>query len=473
MDFPNIVFIVLDTARAENLPVYGYKRNTTPNLQKLAAEGTVYNNAISPSPWSLPSHASMLTGKLPSNHETYAENQYLNSEDPLLTTHLREKGYTTYGISSNSWVSPEFGFGTGFDSFTSTWKLFETDIGSRTLSDASIGERIRTYLNNDALKSVLNVLYRQIYFKKYDYGALRVNHEAKKTLATAEEPFFLFLNYMEPHLEYGPPKFTEEFVSGQTDIDQDAWSYIFDLKSKTEQEFKILQGLYDAELKYVDWRVGKLLNRLKEQDQYDNSLIIVTSDHGENIGEHGLMDHQYCLYNTLLHVPLIVKYPNKLQEEISDRITTPVSTLDLFPTICSVCGINVENAFDGEILPQRTGNENRYVVSEYLSPMPSVEDIVEQYSDLETSDVSWVDRTIRSVQNNHTKYIQYEDGEKQYFNLEIDPKEEQNIIEQVSTEKIQKLQKVIDNKTTNEFSSESRDVSQETQDILSDLGYLN
>lgn len=75
MNHPNIVFIVLDTMRAENLPIYGYERNTTPNLQQLAADGTVYDNAISPSPWSLPSHASMLTGKLPSNHETYAENQ--------------------------------------------------------------------------------------------------------------------------------------------------------------------------------------------------------------------------------------------------------------------------------------------------------------------------------------------------------------------------------------------------------------
>jgi len=473
MNPPNILFIVLDTARAENLPMYGYGRDTTPNLQKLADEGTVYDNAISPSPWSLPSHASMLTGKLPSNHETYAENQHLDSEDQLLTIELREKGYTTHGISSNSWVSPEFGFGTGFDSFTSTWKLFETEIDSRTLSDTSIRERIRTYLDNEALKSILNVLYRQAYFKKYDYGSLRVNYEAKKTLSTAEEPFFLFLNYMEPHLEYGPPKFTEEFVSAQTDIDQDPWSHIFDVEPKSEQDFEVLQGLYDAELKYIDWRVGKLLNRLKENNQYDNSLIIVTSDHGENIGEHGLMDHQYCLYNTLLHVPLVIKYPNRLQREISDRITTPVSTLDLFPTICSVCGIDVKSSIDGEILPQRTEDENRYVVSEYLSPMPSVEDIVEQYSDLETADVSWIDRTIQSIQNNHIKYIQYEDGENQYFNLDIDPQEEQNIIEEIPTEKIQKLQKTIDNKTTDDFGSGAHDISQETQDILSDLGYLN
>lgn len=473
MNPPNIVFIVLDTARAENFPMYGYDRDTTPNLEKLAAEGTVYDNAISPSPWSLPSHASMLTGKLPSNHETYAENQHLDSEDQLLTTQLREEGYTTYGISSNSWVSPEFGFGTGFDSFTSTWKLFETEIDSRTLSDASIRERIRTYLDGEALKSILNVLYRQVYFKKYDYGALRVNYEAKRTLATAKEPFFLFLNYMEPHLEYGPPKFTEEFVSGQTDIDQDPWSHIFDVEPKTEQDFKTLQELYDAELKYVDWRVGKLLNRLKEENQYDDSLIIVTSDHGENIGEHDLMDHQYCLYNTLLHVPLIVKYPNKLQKEISDRITTPVSTLDLFPTVCSVCDIDVENSIDGDILPQRTEDENRYVISEYLSPMPSVEDIVEQYSDLEAADVSWINRTIRSVQNKHMKYIQYEDSESEYFNLEIDSQEEQNIVEQIPTQKIQKLQNIIDNKTTDDFGSGTRDISQETQDILSDLGYLN
>jgi len=473
MNPPNIVFIVLDTARAENFPMYGYGRDTTPNLQKLAAEGTVYDNAISPSPWSLPSHASMLTGKLPSNHETYAENQHLDSEDPLLTTQLREEGYTTYGISSNSWVSPEFGFGTGFDSFASTWKLFETEIDSRTLSDASIRERIRTYLDNEALKSILNVLYRQVYFKKYDYGSLRVNYEAKKTLATAEEPFFLFLNYMEPHLEYGPPKFTEEFVSGQTDIDQDPWSHIFDVEPKTEQDFKTLQELYDAELKYVDWRVGEILNKLKEENQYDDSLIIITSDHGENIGEHGLMDHQYCLYNTLLHVPLIVKYPNKLQKEISDRIASPVSTLDLFPTICSVCDIDLEDSFDGEVLPLKTESDSRYVVSEYLSPMPSVEDIVEQYSDLEIGDVSWIDRTIRSVQNKHIKYIQYEESENEYFNLELDPHEEQNNIEQIPTEKIQKLKKIIDNKTTDDFGSGTRDISQETQDILSDLGYLN
>jgi arylsulfatase A-like enzyme len=323
------------------------------------------------------------------------------------------------------------------------------------------------------LKSILNVLYRQAYFKKYDYGALRVNHEAKKTLSTADEPFFLFLNYMEPHLEYGPPKFVEEFVSSQIDIDQDPWKYVFDLEQKTDKDFEILQGLYDAELKYVDWRMGKILNRLKENNQYDNSIIIVTSDHGENIGEHGLMDHQYCLYNTLLHVPLIIKYPGNLQKEISDRITTPVSTLDLFPTICSVCGIDVENSFDGEVLPQRTESGKRYVVSEYLSPMPSVEDIAEQYSDIETEEVSWINRTIRSIQNNHTKYIQYDDGEKQLFNLELDPQENHNIIEQVSVEKIKKLENIIDNKTTDNFSSEVRDVSQETQDILSDLGYLN
>jgi arylsulfatase A-like enzyme len=473
----NILLVVLDTARARNITPYGYERDTTPNLSRLADDGIVYENTVSPSPWSLPSHASLFTGRYPSAHGAHEQHTYFDGNCETLAEYLSKRGYDTLGISSNSWVGPEFGMNAGFEKFIPAWKLFDTTIGSNRVSDFSLLDRFVHYLRQgELLTSVANIAYRKFYYREYDYGATRTNYEIKQRICDLEDPFFVFLNYFEPHLEYGPPKFTERYVDAEPEsVNQNAWKYTFGVESMADEDFEVLEALYDAELRYVDHMFGKVIDHLKKNDLYEDMMVVVTSDHGENIGDHGFMDHQYCLYNTLLHVPLIVKYPNGIEID-GDKNESMTSLLDVFPTIQYLLGDTNGEQLDGCPLPPLVDpSGDRYLMSEYLAPYPSPESVSENYPEADRALLEKYDRSITAIQSRNEKYIHYGDGSTEFFRLSNGLDEREGNTEELTEEVKRQFESKIEKLKGNRDESSGSDTPEPSESIkrnLEDLGYL-
>jgi arylsulfatase A-like enzyme len=237
------------------------------------------------------------------------------------------------------------------------------------------------------------------------------------------------------------------------------------------EEFEILRGLYDGEVSYVDYQIGQLIEMLESAGLLDETAIFLTSDHGENLGEHGLMDHCYCLYETLLRVPLIAHYPSVFGR--GERSGAPVQTHDLFPTILELAGVREDPAWSqvqtrsllGETAP-------RIAFAEYLEPQPPLPVLRQRYPGFEGKEF---DRALRTAQTNGLKYVWGSDGRDELYDLAADPAETRNLIDE-QPEKAKELYAALETWLAS-FQHSAQD--QETVELdestikkLEQLGYL-
>ena len=495
--YPDILLVVLDTARAQNFSCYGYDRLTTPRIDQIAAEGVLYQDAIAPSPWTLPSHASLFTGLFPSKHGAHEYHRYLDNRHTTLGQFLRDQGYQTVGMSNNSWISNTFGFSRGFETFIKIWQVFqaETDVTNRPAPIVDYSERpnnlytrLDQLLDGNIVKNAINGVYTRFFWRRYDKGARRINAEIKGWLGRRRikhRPFFLFVNYLEPHLQYRPPApydtiHLPDGVTAQAArrVNQDAWRYISGAVEMTEADFDILRGLYDGELSYLDYRIGEIYDFLWEAGLLNDTLLIITSDHGENIGEHNLMDHQYCLYDTLLRVPLIIRYPPLFPA--GERIVQQVQLVDVFPTIMDVLGIDDEKLkqqMQGEsLIPDRLAKrKRRFALAEYLGPQPTIEVLRRRVPDADNS-IYRYDRALRCIRTEDFKYTQASDGRDQLHNIRDDPKELNNLVlveKDRSDELRTELEKWLGPFAEAEPRGEMPEIDEATRSRLEALGYLS
>jgi arylsulfatase A-like enzyme len=313
---PNILLIVIDTARADRFPWAGCDRPIAPRLAELAREGTVYTEAFSPAPWTVPAHASLFTGRYPSLHRTDCGSLRLPDSEVTLAEILRDAGYRTVGYTANPWLGKTYNFQQGFDTWGETWREVPED-----------SEDTGATLNNERIERYLRW-----------YAA---------TPDARDRPFFLFVNYFEPHLPYHPPEPERtRLLRPGVDPGRVAWlsrlghpeemRFILGRSDLTPQDLAILRDLYDGELAYVDRRVGEITDLLRELGLLDRTVVAVAGDHGENIGDHGLMDHKMSVHATLLRVPLLLRYPPRVAAGV--RVSTPVQMHDLFPTLVGLAG---------------------------------------------------------------------------------------------------------------------------------------
>lgn len=291
-DRPNLLLVSIDCLRADHVGAYGYHRATTPNIDSLAADGSTFMVAVSTSSWTLPTHFSMLTGLSPSFHGV-TQQRKLSPDIPYLPELLSQAGYQVDGVASWYFLSQHFGFDRGFHSY----RLM---VGSR---------------------------------------ADRVVDAAVDLVRQAEgRDRFLFVHLIDAHWPYLPPKrWLEHFGPRPADIS--------DLLDKAQQrkkpgdqaEIEQVISLYDAEIAYADEQLGRLVDELRKRDLYDNALIIVTADHGEAFYEHGHWQHTISLYEEVVRIPLIVKWPGNRPKA---KVTIPVSQADIFPTILKAAGLD-------------------------------------------------------------------------------------------------------------------------------------
>lgn len=484
----NVVLIVMDTARVD--AVFGTKQTqpVASEINRIARAGSRCVRAFAPAPWTLPSHASLFTGTYPSKHGAHAGHKKLDSQLKTLAEVFQDSAYETVAVSNNTWISEEFGFAREFEPFHKTWQYVQsdTDLGkiARTKEGTEMFRALASELTRgNPLINLANAFYGKFLRKQEDDGARQTNEWIQNWLQSRDTspPFFLFVNYLEPHLEYRPPKdFTEEFLPEDVsyddamDVPQDAWEYIAGKTDLSDRDFEVLRALYRAEIAYLDHRLRELVDLLKELGEWDDTIFVVTSDHGENIGDHGLMDHQYCLYDTLLHVPLIIHGGSFTGGGTVDDL---VQLTDLVPTLLDAVGIDAPEfraqAQGHSFHPDADTEPRERIIAEYVAPQPSMEALEKRVGNL-PEHVRMYDRSLRAIRTDEWKLVRGSDGSTELYHVSSDPEESENVAEQ-NPDIVETLGEQLDawlDSFGRAQSDGAVEISPETQSRLEELGYL-
>ncbi|MFB6199897.1 MAG: sulfatase [Candidatus Nanohaloarchaea archaeon] len=331
---PNIVLIVMDAARAKNFSCYGYPEETSPFIDSLAKEGIKFENCFANAPWTLPSHWSMFTGKLPNEHGKTDREKRGPIDVETMPEKLSDNGYTTVAISNNGYVSSLYGFKDVFDIFEfnaqgleeSQEMLFEDEKLFNELIEGEKEDRwesqkhkytyfLKNFLKRPHPKTIANTLYFLLNKKVFgtedswgDDGAEYTNSYIKKNEPGWEEPYFLFINYAETHTKYMPPKkYAEKYLrnvsleEAHDYADRSSTDYL--VEGGDEKAAEVLESLYNGEINFIDTKIEELHDTVTGDR---DTVFIVLSDHGDYIGEHGLWGHQARLRKDILHVPAVI-----------------------------------------------------------------------------------------------------------------------------------------------------------------------
>jgi arylsulfatase A-like enzyme len=324
---PNFVMIVLDTARADHFSAYGYSRPTTPNLDRLAKKGTIFETAIAPAPWTLPSFATVFTGLFPHQNQVGLETP-LPKGFVTLASILSSRGYQTGGFNAN------YAEGTARTGLAQGFELYDDDDGSFRTNLASIG----------FVKAFWCLVYYP--FIRADYLERRDAHTLNQAVFRwfghrAKQPFFLFVNYMDVHEPYSEiPEIGNRFGNAQRTLAQriravvDGLPWEIEVPRSPAEQATLIAG-YDSALAYADSQAGSLLRLLESSPEWSNTYIIVFGDHGQAFGTHRHYGHGWGLNWELLHVPLIIAGPGIPQGR---RVKDLVGLQQLFATVLDLSG---------------------------------------------------------------------------------------------------------------------------------------
>jgi arylsulfatase A-like enzyme len=318
---PNILLIILDTTRALQLGLYGYERNTSPGIDRLARTGVTFDRAFATAPWTLPSHASMFTGRLPTDFNA-DWNLPLDRQWPTLAEVLGARGYATAGFVANTiYATRETGLDRGFVHYEDHPVSFAQIVKSSTLGRALIGRPFRQVLD----------YWTPLAHK----DAATVNHELARWLdAHPDRPFFAYLNYFDTHSPYVPrAPFDGRFgpTGPRSNIPLDPQT------DWTPDQVALQRNAYDACMAYLDSQIDSLFGDLKRRGILANTIVVLTADHGEELYEHQVMDHGNSVYRPAVQVPLIVIYPDHVPAGV--RVGTPVTLRDITQTVTDLAGV--------------------------------------------------------------------------------------------------------------------------------------
>ncbi|MEN8008104.1 MAG: sulfatase [Candidatus Krumholzibacteriota bacterium] len=331
----NVLLIVVDTMGAGHVGAWSEGLDTSPNMDALAREGVKFNRAYSPAPWTQPAVASLFTGQTPSRNKVLHLMDTLPDSSFTLARALGERGFRTSGVISHFLINTKQGFGQGFERF----------------NDNAVGGH-RAVTSQEVTRNAIMEMRR-----------------------LKDERFFLFVHYFDPHSEY---MHHEEFdqtsgYQGQVhEWSRDIVSLRYNRHKMVDADVDFLRGLYREEISYTDKFIGKLLAQLETLGLKENTLVILTADHGEEFMEHDWIGHTHFLYDTLLHVPMVFSLPGRLQPRVVDE---PVSLNDIMPTLMDLSRTPPQDAsWDGrslkELLDGASGKWKRPLFSEvsFLAP---------------------------------------------------------------------------------------------------------
>jgi arylsulfatase A-like enzyme len=345
-----------------------------------------------------------------------------------------------------------------------------------------ITELFRSQSATELVKNSLTAAHRQ-FFEREDDGAQAAVRTSREVIGQ-DDPYFLFVNFLEPHLPYEPPEhlqreFMPDSISDQDidEVNQDGRAYNVRNVEMSDRDFDILERLYDAEIRYVDDRIQEILNKIESSDQ--DTIVIIMGDHGENIGDHGLMTHNYSIHDTLLHVPLIIQSPEIFED--GETVHERISSLDIPTTVMDI--LSEFGISDDEFKRQQSGislrnvpeeSIDRHVVSEYLNPIPPIEKM-ESLCENPDFDVSIYDRTLRATYSGDFKLIRGSDGTKDLYDvsggaekIEENGAAKRDMVKGLETQ----LSTWIDRHERQDQSEVQSDHEEEIEERLGELGYL-
>lgn len=330
----HVILISIDTLRADHLGLYGYERFTSPNLDALAGEGAVFEDASATTAWTLPSHASMLTGLFPAEHGVVSSSFALPDDVPTLAALLEQRGFTTAAVVNALWLERDlFGLTREFDNYQS---VRDPDYGRRSPSTRVTDQAITWLRDAGDARLFLFVHYYDVHA---DYASLPANErlfvEPYEGPADGTAWQIMRFNFAEEHIRRCRAAFDPEFCSfGSSEkprlLDESFEPVVFDAA-----DVRHLESLYDAGVRQMDTEIGRFIAFLRESALLDETLLVITSDHGEEFLDHGRMDHFLTTYQESLRVPLILRGPGV---PTGLRIADPVSSVDLVPTVLALVG---------------------------------------------------------------------------------------------------------------------------------------
>ncbi len=454
---PDLVFLLVDTLRADHLGCYGHEEDTSPVLDRLAAEGVRCATAMAQAPWTRASVASLFTSLYPGSHDTNSLFQRLPAALPTLAEELQAAGYRTAAFSANVNVSPTFGFDQGFASF---W-LHDTTALLRFTAAGRLREWLRDRIGATAPFEGL-----------HGNDARTVNQAVfawlERVTATRargdRRPLFLYVQYIDPHFPYWPPEWLLDgpapdaaALHRRARIPHAPPPFPFGRWPEQETEVVAgLQRLYDGEIRFVDREIGRLLDELQVAGILDRALVVVTSDHGEEFLEHGQAGHGQSLFQELLHVPLILRGPGLPAGRV---VTQPVELLDLYPTLLRRAGLEPPPGIHGrDLSPLLEGRE--------LPPRPLLAEKL-AFSPL----VGILDGRWKLIQVRH-------EGEERWllYDMEADPGEQEELSAR-EPELLGRLRRVLAAATARaaalkQAEAERVEIDAATYETLRSLGYI-
>ena len=419
---PNIILISIDALRADHLSCYGYHRNTSPNIDRLASQGILFKNAFSQATWTLPSHTSIFLSQYVWRHKVDTNKKKLGNSPPTLAEILRDRNYTTGAFVGGGLLSAEYGVNQGFEIYH-----------DQMASYMEWHDQIASYM--DKLLSWLE--------------------------SARNRKFFLFIHTYDVHAPYNPPPpyfdlYTKGYSEGKHLRTSKGILPLLNLDASklTPEEINYIMAVYDGGINYVDDQLGKIFEKLDQLDIDDNTIIILTADHGEAFKEHGKFEHAHKPYIELIHVPLIIKGPGIPINRIYEN---SVQHIDILPTILEILNI-----------PQRKEMQGR-------SLLPLMHNCKIE-KDFKTYSWSYLYLSM-SLRTKEWTYIMNQNESDELFDRINDPKEQNNIIEKkplIAQRLKEKLEDFI--ALTSEGKprvAEKAHIDEELKEQLKSLGYLH
>ncbi len=465
---PNLLWIVLDTVRADHMSVYGYNRPTTPRLAEWAQNGITFDMARSAAAWTLPSHVTMFTGLWPSQHGAGVDQPYFGSA-PTLAEHLRARGYATAGFVANvRMCNRSYGVGRGFDTYVDYPWNEEVSLKA-AMNSSALGVSVLE-VGRRLLLPVFNHYpfdFRRPSRTITDEGRLWLDDVSRRNgepKLGSRRPFFLFLNLMDAHCPYLPsPDASRKFSIGTVTTKEEAmpkcgwhalqeWAAAAadDDRPRRQRELEAvtrrLGDLYDDCLLGMDQELGRFLGSLRDDGLLTNTWVVITADHGEHFGEHSQFGHGSSLYNELTHVPLILIPPLGSGAPDRDparalrgrRIAVPVSTRNLARTLASLIDPLADNPFPGRSLGEH------WAEAPSGPPDPVLAQIEEpglRGADFRTENVTRVD----SLVDEDRILIDTRNQPPELYDLFADPRQQRNLADQpAERSRLERLKRKLD-----------------------------
>ncbi len=441
---PNIVLVILDTVRDDFTAVGGSEENLTPMLDELAQRATVYANALATAPWTVPSHASIFTGLLPTEHGCTHQHTRLDPRWTTLAEILARHGYETAAFYSNPWLS----------------------------------DRTTGLLRGFALKQeapLVGGLPGDPGHYRGDQGGRASNIFVRQWLQRrrVDTPFFLFVNFLEAHHPYDPPpRFRRDRLPrlDPADLVTSPWVMEFQaaLHLPDEVDWERVRGLYGGDVNSSDNLLAMLMASLQQHGLSEDTILIVTSDHGEHLGEHGLIAHQFSVYESLLAVPLVIRAPGRLPVGLRED---PVMLTDLFATILACAGIeSVEIPRHSISLLSPEQERSRPLVAEYDRPGDHLLQSLQRLNP--ALDIAARARSFRTLRLGDLRLTLASDGTAELHDLSVDPGQEHNLAEARPTD-VAALRNLLDQILAGTFRPTGEvEIDAATKEQLRSLGYI-